>query len=576
MASSSPSPETRHALWLQRRQLWLAAGFSVLTGLLALAPTWFMFEVYDRVVGSRSSLTLAMLLLLVLMVMAVMEVLDWSRIETLREAGAEFDRVLAPRVVESIHTAQLRQGQGLGVQPLSDLRTLSDAFHSPAFAAILQAPVTIVLLVLLFVIQPLLGWVSLAGALLQCALSWMNERATGQDMALAGRSEIQSRTFAENSLQQSEVIVAMGMEPHMRGRWQSMQQQTVALQARASDHAGLFQALGKWLQITLSSALLGVGAWLLLREELPGGAGMLIVGSVLGGRVLAPLVQLVSQWRSVIQVREAWSRLSGYLDKMPPSAPAMSLPSPSGRLQVESLSASATPGGPAVFRNLNFTLQPGEVLGVVGPSGSGKTTLARMLVGLWTPLSGHVRLDGADISTWNKLELGAHIGYVPQGFELIAGTLAENIAQFGEINEANVHASAEAAGVHEWIASLPLGYDTPLGDEGLRLSGGQLQRIALARALYGYPALLVLDEPNASLDEAGHAALTLALKACKDRGATVIVFTHLPSALAVADKMLVLNSGAQQAFGPRDEVLRQLQGKSSHVAAREEPRWKAS
>ncbi len=562
-ASVTSLPETAQALARLSPRLWRAFGFSVLAGLLVLAPTWYMFEVYDRVVSSRSGTTLAMLTLLVLLAIAVMEILEWARAETLREAGDRLDAMLAPRVFEAIHGTHLGQGQNPGIQPFIDLRTVRDAFHSPALAALLEAPVALVLLVMLFLIQPVLGWVALAGAVVQGGMSWLNERGTSAVLLRANQSEIQARAYVDNTLRQGEVIAALGMEGDMRRGWQALQRETLAQQAQASDYAGLFQALGKWLQVTLSSALLGLGAWLLLRNELPGGAGMLIVGSVLGGRVLAPLVQLLSQWRSVVQVWGAWQRLTQWLVRLPASVPGMPLPAPCGRVAVEALVAGPAAGAPPAIRNVVFSLQPGEVLGVVGPSAAGKTTLARMLVGLWSPVSGSVRLDGVDVSAWNKAELGPHVGYVPQGVELLAGTLADNIARFGAVDEAALHIAARAVGLHDWISALPEGYDTPVGQEGVMLSGGQRQRVALARALYGNPVFVVLDEPNASLDEVGHLALAQALRDCKARGATVVVMTHLPSVLAVADKMLVLSNGVQQAFGPRDEVLAALRGASA-------------
>jgi len=559
-APAAAPTETAQALARLSPFLWRAFAFSVLAGLLVLAPTVYMFEVYDRVVNSRSGMTLAMLSLLVLLAIGVMEVLEWARAETLREAGARLDAALAPRVFAAIHEAQLKKGQALGAQPMADLRTVRDAFHAPALAAALEAPVALIMLAVLFLMHPVLGLAALAGALVQGGISWLNERGTSAALLRANQSEMGARTYVDGTLRHGDVIAAMGMEPDMRRRWLVLQGETLALQSQASDHAGLYQSLGKWLQTTLSSALLGLGAWLLLREQLPGGAGMLIVGSVLGGRVLAPLVQLVSQWRAVVHARGAWQRLTQLLERLPASTPGMPLPRPRGRVTVEGLVASAAAGGPPVIKGVGFALQPGEVLAVVGPSAAGKTTLARMLMGLWAPTAGSVRLDGVDVSVWNKSELGPHVGYVPQSVELLEGTLAENIVRFGDVNEEALHAAAQAVGLHDWISALPQGYDTPVGDEGVMLSGGQRQRVALARALYGAPVFVVLDEPNASLDEAGHAALARALQDCKARGTTVVVMTHLPSVLAVADKMLVLAGGAQQAFGPRDEVLAALKG----------------
>jgi ATP-binding cassette subfamily C exporter for protease/lipase len=304
--------------------------------------------------------------------------------------------------------------------------------------------------------------------------------------------------------------------------------------------------------------LLGLAAWLLLRNQLNGGAAYLIVASILGGRVLAPLVQIVAQWQTVVNVRGAYERLENLLASVPERQSGMALPAPQGQLLVEGLIASAPGMQSPILKGVSFSLQPGEVLAVVGPSASGKTTLARMLVGLWPAASGKVRLDGADVFTWNKVELGPHLGYLPQGVELFDGSIAENIARFGEVNQVQVESAARAVGLHDFIMAMPRGYDNPVGTDGAMLSGGQRQRVALARALYGSPAFVVLDEPNSSLDEQGDTALASAIAQLKSRGTTFVVMTHRTSVLGVADKMLVLRDGQTQMFGPRDEVLKAL------------------
>jgi ATP-binding cassette subfamily C exporter for protease/lipase len=350
----------------------------------------------------------------------------------------------------------------------------------------------------------------------------------------------------------------MGMLRDIHRRWMDKQREFLNLQAQASDAGGGFQAASKFLQNTTSSLLLGLGAWLLLRNQLNGGSGMMIIASVLGGRVLAPLVQIVSQWQTVVNVRDAWGRLDMLLSVVPVRPESMSLPAPRGQLTVEGLIAGAPGSQQHILKGVAFALQPGEVLAVVGPSASGKTTLARLLAGLWPAAGGKVRLDGVDIFTWDKTELGPHIGYLPQGVELFDGTLAENIARFGPAAPAKVEAAARAVGLHETILALPQGYDTPIGREGAMLSGGQRQRVGLARALYGDPVFVVLDEPNSSLDESGDAALASAITGLKARGTTFVVMTHRTSVLAVADKMLLLHEGQNRAFGPRDEVLAAL------------------
>lgn len=558
MNTNQPRSELHTALLGLSPYYWRALCFALVGGLLVLAPTFYMFEVYGRVVNSRNHLTLAMLTLLVVLVYAVMEVLDWARSETMREAGATLDQRMAPRVFQAIYESNLRRLAPPSAQPMNDFRTLRDFLHQPVLGAVMESPVAVVFAVILFAMDPLLGWVAVLGAVVQVLLAWLNERSTNPPLMAANRSAIAAQQYADGSLRNAEVIESMGMLHHIYRRWVTKQREFLGLQAQASDKAGGFQAATKFVQTTLSSALLGVGALLVLENAMPGGPGMMIVGSVLGGRMLAPLVQLVTQWRGVANAMDAWGRLDKLLEQCPAKPPAMPLPTPKGRLQVESVVATAPGSQAAILRSVAFALNPGEVLAVVGPSASGKTTLARLLVGLWPSMGGKVRLDGADVFAWNKAELGPHVGYVPQGVELLEGTLAENIARFGEVSMARVEAAARAVGLHEFIVSLPQGYDSPVGREGAMLSGGQRQRVALARAVYGAPVLVVLDEPNSSLDEEGDAALSQMMQAFKARGTTFVVMTHRTSVLAVADKMLVLKDGAQQAFGPRDEVLAAL------------------
>jgi ATP-binding cassette subfamily C exporter for protease/lipase len=536
-----------------------AGWFSLVCSLLVLAPSGYMLEVYDRVVNSRSHTTLAMLTLLVLGAYVVMEVLEWARSEVMRSASVELDRKMSVRIFNAIFEANLSRLPGGTQQPLNDFRQVRDFLYSPVLLAIMEAPVALVMMVLLFLINPLLGWSALAFAVLQTLVAWLNERSTKPPLMQANRTAIEAQQYADNTLRNAEVIESMGMLRDTHRRWQRKQQDFLDLQALASERAGGFQAISKLLQNTLTSMLLGLGCWLLLYNELRGGPGMMIVASVLGGRMLAPLVQVVSQWQTVVNVRDAWMRVDGLLAAVPARQPGMSLPAPRGALQVEQLVAGAPGSAAPILRGVQFALAPGEVLAVVGPSAAGKTTLARLLVGLWPAQGGKVRLDGADIHAWSKAELGAHLGYLPQGVELFEGTLAENIARFAEVEPAKVEAAARAVGLHEFILSLPQGYDSPVGPEGARLSGGQRQRVGLARALYGDPVFVVLDEPNSSLDEEGDAALARAIQDAKARGTTFVIMTHRTSVLGVADKMLVLHDGQQQAFGPRDDVLAALQ-----------------
>ena len=542
--------------------IYKAIGFSTLISLLALMPTVYMLEVYDRVVNSRSGMTLLMLTVLIVLAYAVMELLEKIRGALMRAAGVQVDEALSKRIYDAMFLGFLKRQVGGSTQVLNDLKLVREFLANPALMAIFEAPVALVALALIFAISPVLGWASVLGAIAQIGVAFMNERATRKPLNEANRSAVGAQQFAEASLRNAHVMESMGMLDAVHGRWQKRQQEFVAYQATASEGAGLWTAMSKAVQQVMSSLLLGLGAWLLLKNMLNGGESMMIIGSVLGGRVLAPLSQIVAQWNSVVNVRAAWSRLDNLLANVPVKPEAMPLPAPKGMLTVEGLMAGAPGQQVPIVRGVQFALSPGEVLAVVGPSASGKTTLARLLVGLWPAMSGKVRLDGADVYTWEKTELGPYLGYLPQGVELLDGTLAENIARFGEVDMAQVEAAARLVGVHELIMSLPEGYNSPVGRDGAMLSGGQRQRVGLARALYGKPVFVVLDEPNSSLDEAGDAALANAIATLKQLGTSFVVMTHRTSVLGVADKMLIMREGAQQAFGPRDEVLAALQQKA--------------
>ncbi|WP_090129546.1 type I secretion system permease/ATPase [Limnohabitans sp. Rim11] len=559
MKPQMPPSELSQALEPLRPEIYRAIGFSLLISLLALSPTVYMLEVYDRVVNSRSGVTLLMLTLMVVLAYAVMELLEKVRGALMRASGVRLDAALSKRVYDAMFMGILKRQVGGNMQVLNDLKLVREFLANPALMAVMEAPVAFVALALIFAINPLLGWSAVVGAVVQVGITWMNERATRKPLMEANRAAMGAQQFADASLRNAHVMESMGMLDAVHGHWQKRQQEFLALQAQASEGAGYWTAMSKLLQQIMSSLLLGLGAWLLLGNSLNGGASMMIIGSVLGGRVLAPLSQLVAQWNAVVNVRSAWTRLENLLAQVPPKPEAMALPAPKGHLAVEGLMAGAPGTQVPIVRGVQFGLSSGEVLAVVGPSASGKTTLARLLVGLWPAMSGKVRLDGADVHTWDKKELGPYLGYLPQGVELLEGTLAENIARFGDVDMVQVEAAARLVGLHELIMSLPQGYNSPIGRDGAMLSGGQRQRVGLARALYGKPVFVVLDEPNSSLDEAGDAALANAIAALKQLGTTFVVMTHRTSVLGVADKMLIMRDGAQQAFGPRDDVLAALQ-----------------
>lgn len=550
-----PASEMQLAVQSLRPYFVRSAWFAFIASLMVLVPSWYMLEVYDRVVNSRSHMTLAMLTVLTLAAYVVMEILEWANGEVMHEAGVQFDARLSDRVFAASFEANLKKLPGGTIQPLNDLRTLRDFFGSPVIKGVMESPTALVLLVLLFLMNPLLGWSAVVGAVVQTAVALSNERSTQPPLTAANRSAIAAQQYADGSLRNAQVIEAMGMLADIHRRWIDKQREFLSLQAVASERAGIYSAISKFVQTTMGSLLLGLGAWLLLHNDLSGGPGMMIIASIFGGRVLAPLVMVVTQWRSVVTARDAWKRLDSMLTGLPAKPESMALPAPRGRLSAENVAAVAPGTQLTILRGVSFALNPGEVLGVIGPSASGKTTLARVLAGLWPSHGGKARLDGADIYTWDKTELGPNVGYLPQDVELFDGTLAENIARFGPVEKAKVETAARAVGLHDFIMGLPDGYDTEVGADGARLSGGQRQRVGLARALYGDPVFVLLDEPNSSLDEVGNAALAAAITEYKARGTTFVVITHLATILGVTDKILLLRDGVAQAFGARDEVL---------------------
>lgn len=558
MNTRPPLSELRQEVERYRPNLKRAFWFSLISSLLVLAPVIYMFEVYGRVVDSQSMATLFWLTVLVIWVYIVMETLEWARAEFMRAASVRFDQRLAARVFNAMFDLNRARG-GIGqIQPITDLRTMRDFFYSPALMAMLEAPTAILFLVLVFAISPLLGVVSLVAAIVQVALGVMNDRRTQPPIMKANRIAIEAQQYADGSLRNAQVIEAMGMFKNIHRRWFEKQREFLRLQALASERAGGFQAATKTLQLILGSGLLGLSCWLLLGNELAGGPAMMIVASTLGGRILAPMAQLVAQWRSVVNARDSYERLEKLLETIPKREDQMSLPEPIGALSVEQVMAGAPGTNQPIIKGVQFALAPGEALAVVGPSASGKTSLARLLVGIWPTMSGKVRLDGADVYSWNKAELGPFLGYLPQAIELFDGTIAENIARFGEIDIAQVEQAAREVGIESLIKSLPEGFDTQVGRDGEILSGGQRQRVAIARAIYKNPKLVVLDEPNSSLDEEGDQALLNMVMRKKAMGMTFVLITHRSSILAAVDKLLVLRDGAQQMFGPRDEVLQAL------------------
>lgn len=552
-----PSNEILAALAACRRGFVSVGAFSAVINLLMLAPALYMLQVYDRVLASGNHMTLAMLTLMVLGLYAFMSLLEWVRSLVLIRLGAQIDQQLGARIYDATFDASLRVGRGSSAQPLNDLTSLRQFATGNALFALFDAPWFPLYLAVLFLFHPWLGWLALGGAAVLLALTWANQWLTRAALAEAGQLAIQATQAAGSHLRNAEATESMGMLARLRQRWQGEHGRFLHLQNRASEQGAAFSAASKGVRLALQSLMLGLGALLAVDGQIT--AGMMIAGSILAGRVLAPLDQLINAWKQWSGAQQAYQRLCDLLRAQPPRASGMSLPAPCGALRVEQLSACAPGSRTPVLAGVSFALEPGQRLVVLGPSGCGKSSLARLLVAAQMPLAGKVRLDGADLQQWDKDALGPHLGYLPQDVQLFAGSIAENIARFAEVEAEKVVAAAQMAGVHELILRLPQGYDTRLGEGGAGLSGGQKQRIGLARAVYGLPALIVLDEPDANLDEAGEQALLAALERLREQGRTLVLVSHRPALLKGADQLLLLRGGQMQAFGPASRVLQELQ-----------------
>jgi len=568
-ASHSPPGPIRQALATCKGAVIATAVFSLCGNLLLFVAPLYMLQVYDRVLASRSGSTLLMLTLIAAFLLGILGLIEMLRSRVLVRAGARLDMMLANRAFAGVFEASLRTPGGGNAQVLRDLDTVRDFATGPALLVFCDAPWAPLFIGLAFVLHPMIGAVTLGGGIVIFLLAMANERVTRASLRQASTVSMGASSFADASLRNAEVLHAMGMLPGIAKRWLVRHETALALQASAADRAGLLLAISKFVRMFLQSAILGLGAWLAIEDQVTGGA--IIAGSILMGRALAPIEMLVGHWKGFIAARAAYERLDTVLAEATNSGDKMRLPRPEGAVAVDRLIMVPPGSHSAVLKGVSFALAPGEVLGVVGPSAAGKSTLSRALIGVWPANAGTVRLDGADLSAWDRADIGPALGYLPQDVELFDGSVAENIARFGDIDPAKVVEAAQLAGVHQIILGLADGYDTRIGDGGCRLSGGQRQRIALARALYGDPALVVLDEPNSNLDTAGEQALVEAVIGLKRRGATTVVVTHRLSILSGVDKILVLNNGEVEAFGSRDEVMARM-ARPQVVASQNQPR----
>jgi ATP-binding cassette subfamily C protein EexD len=543
----------REMLSLCKRSFWLVVLFSFCINLLMIVPAIYMLQIYDRVITSGSYNTLLVLTLIMAFLMMSMGGLEWVRSRVLIALGGRIDGLFATRLFDAGFVNKLRAAPNSGSQGLQDLFGLKNFVTGNGLFAFLDAPWLPVYLAIMFAFHPLYGWTGVGAAVVLLVLAFVNEYSTNPLLQEASKKSVGVNQLLTRNFQNAEAVHAMGMLGNVRGKWQPLHQEVQALQTRASVRSAGLTNASRNIRMLLQSLILGLGAYLVLEQEIS--PGVMIAGSILLGRALAPIDQLIGAWRGFSAARSQYQRITELLGEVPKEPPRMNLPEPQGNLAFEQVFVVPPGAQEPVLKNLSFKIAAGEVVAVVGPSASGKSSLARAALGIWPAAKGCVRLDGADIVQWDSEQLGPFIGYVPQDVELFDGTVKDNIARFGDVDSEAVVEAARLAGVHDLILRLPSGYDTVIGQSGGVLSGGQRQRIALARALYKYPKLVVLDEPNSNLDDAGERDLARAMSELKRRNITVLVITHRMSVVGVVDKIMVLTDGQMRDFDERAKVL---------------------
>lgn len=554
--SLDPSHDIDAALLRYRSLFWVITLFSGVINLLTVVPAIYMMQVFDRVMASRNETTLLVLTVLALGLFLLSSVVEWIRGQVMIKMSVGIDLDLGERLFGAAFQKSLKEHNANPAQVMSDLNALRQFLTGPALIALLDLPWMPIFLIVTALLHPWLGLFTLLGALILFALAIWNESATREGLEEANQMSVQSANYVNSTLQNAEVIQAMGMLGSLQKRWSGLQQRLIGAQTTASDKAARISTITRFVRTAWQSLAMGLAMLLILEGQIT--AGVMMAAGFLISKAMLPAEQAISSWKQLDNAKASYKRLSLLLEEFPRQVERMDLPAPSGAMKIERLVVVPPGAKRPALNGIDMQLNKGEVLAIIGPSASGKSSLARAMVGVWGASHGSIRLDGADISQWDAEALGPHIGYLPQDIELFDGTVAENISRFGATDANKVIEAATLAGIHQMVLRFPQGYDTALGPAGLGLSGGQKQRIALARALYDNPALLVLDEPNSNLDDAGEAALIAAIDALRQRGSTVVLVTHRPNVLAVVDKLLVLQDGTQKLFGQRDQVLKAL------------------
>ncbi|QFT83270.1 Type I secretion system ATP-binding protein PrsD (plasmid) [Roseovarius sp. THAF27] len=553
--------ELREARRENRKLLWAAGFFSIFVNLLMLTGPLFMLQTYDRVLGARSEETLVALFILVAILFLIMGIIDWARGWLLTRIGARFQARLDRRVFDAVlkkSAVDRDEGKidmhGTSGQQLKDLEAVQRFYASPVFAALFDVPWTPVFLIGISIFHPWLGALAVAGGTVLILLTVFNQLSTRTAAVKSAAASHQSDRYSDHLKSDAETIRSLGMQANAFAKWHEMRARSLEQGVRTQDLGGTFSTATKTFRLFLQSMMLALGAYLVLLGQVT--PGVMIAGSILLGRALAPVEQVVNQWAMIQRARRGWDNLAELLSEVPEDDVQIELPRPSARIDVQQLTVIPPGGRQATLRLVSFSVVPGEAVGVIGSSGSGKSTLARALTGVWQPAGGKIRLDGAALNQYHPESLARYIGYLPQKVSLFDGTIAENIARLAKVSDSDkVVAAARQAAAHEMILKLPQGYDTPVQSVGTQLSGGQIQRIGLARALYDEPVLLVLDEPNSNLDNEGSNALNSAIKQVKARKGAVLIMAHRPAAIKECEKLLVLEEGARKAWGTREQVL---------------------
>ena len=553
--------ELTRTLRLFKYEFLIVGLFSMVANLLMLAPTLYMLQVYDRVLVSRSELTLIFVSLITLFLFGVMAFSEWARSRLLVRIGVRLDAALGTRVFNASFEANLSRSGAAAQRSFQDLIELRQFVTGNGTLAFFDVPWMPVYLAVLFFLHPFLGWVALAFTLVQLALAWFGHRNTVAPADAASKAGQAANLFLQTKLRNTEVVESMGMLGGLQKRWAERHAHYMEQQGASQALSHRISAISKWVRYCQQSFALAAGALLVIDGQLT--AGAMIAANVLMGRALAPIDQLVGTWRGFLSARNAFERLESLLEAHPERDPALTRVAPTGALALRDVTATAEGRETPILQGVSLEANPASVTVIVGPSGSGKSTLARVMIGIWPESTGEVLLDGRPLASWDRTELGPHLGYLPQDIELFEGSIAENIARFAEVNSELVIAAARCAGLHDMILRMPKGYDTQIGEAGGTLSGGQRQRLGLARAVYGDPAFIVLDEPNANLDDVGEQALGRAIMELKNKGKTVVLITHRPSAIALADRLVVMQEGRVQIQGPRDAVLAELRKRAA-------------